>query len=103
MTTKDYFLSVRLKPTEHQKLKQLCEDSGLPASTVIRQLIAGAEVRPRRTKELKELYLAINRIGTNINQIARKINAGFGTRNDMQELLYLMGQIELQMSSIAER
>ena len=67
------------------------------------QLLVGAEVRPRRTKELKELYLAVNRIGTNINQIARKVNAGFGTRNDMQELLYLMGQIELQMSSIAER
>ena len=103
MTTQDYFLSVRLKPAEHQKLKQLCQDSGLPASTVIRQLLVGAEVRPRRTKELKELYLAVNRIGTNINQIARKVNAGFGTRNDMQELLYLMGQLELQMSSIAER
>ena len=100
MTTQDYFLSVRLKPAEHQKLKQLCRDSGLPASTVIRQLLVGAQVRPRRTKEL---YLAVNRIGTNINQIARKVNAGFGTRNDMQELLYLMGQIELQMSSIAER
>lgn len=103
MTTKDYFLSVRLKPTEHQKLKQLCQNSGLPASTVIRQLITGAEVRPRRSKELKELYLAVNRIGTNINQIARKANAGFATRNDMQELLYLMGQIELLMSNIADR
>ena len=103
MTTKDYFLSVRLKPAEHQKLKQLCRDSGLPASTVIRQLLAGAEVRPLRTKELKEQYLAVNRIGTNINQIARKVNAGFGTRNDVQELLYLMGQIELQISGIAER
>ena len=51
MTTQDYFLSVRLKPAEHQKLKQLCQDSGLPASTVIRQLLVGAEVRPRRTKE----------------------------------------------------
>ena len=48
MTTQDYFLSVRLKPAEHQKLKQLCQDSGLPASTVIRQLLVGAEVRPRR-------------------------------------------------------
>lgn len=103
MTTKDYFLSVRLKPTEHLKLKQLCRDSGLPVSTVIRKLIAGAEVRPRRTKELKELYLAVNRIGTNINQIARKTNAGFATRSDMQELLYLMGQIELLMSNIADR
>ncbi len=103
MTAKDYFLSVRLKPTEYQKLKQLCEDSRLPASTVIRKLIAGAEVRPRRTKELKELYLAVNRIGTNINQIARKTNAGFATRSDMQKLLYLMGQIELLMSNIAGR
>lgn len=103
MTTQDYFLSVRLKPAEHQKLKQLCQNSRLPASTVIRQLITGAEVRPRRSKELKELYLAVNRIGTNINQIARKANAGFATRNDMQELLYLMGQIELLMSNIADR
>ena len=52
--------------------------------------------------ELKELYLAVNRIGVNVNQIVRKANAGFATRSDMWELLFLMRKIEEEMSRIAE-
>ena len=102
MSNQDYFLSVRLKPDDQQKLEALCKTSGLPASTVVRKLISGAEIKPRRPMELKELYLAVNRIGVNVNQIARKANAGFATRSDMRELLFLMRKIEEKMSRIAE-
>ena len=94
MANQDYFLSVRLKA--------LCETSGLPVSTVVRKLISGTEIKPRRPMELKELYLAVNRIGVNVNQIVRKANAGFATRSDMWELLFLMRKIEEEMSRIAE-
>ena len=99
MANQDYFLSVRLKPDDQRKLEALCEISGLP---VVRKLISGAEIKPRRPMELKELYLAVNRIGVNVNQIARKANAGFATRSDMRELLFLMRKIEEKMSCIAE-
>ena len=36
-----------------------------------------------RRKELHDLYVEINHIGNNINQIARKANAGFATKEDV--------------------
>ena len=91
---KDTFLSVRLKPEDKRKLDQLAEDSGLSASVIIRRLIHGTEIKPRRTEGLKELALAINRVGVNINQIARSANAGILTRNDVEELKLRQTKIE---------
>ena len=62
----------------------------------------GYAIRPRRPMELKELYLAVNRIGVNINQIARKANAGFATRSDIQEVKFLLSKLERLMAAIAD-
>ena len=100
--TKKYEICLRLNEAERQKLEQDTTLSGLSKTDYIRSLIVGAEIKPRRPAELRELYLAVNRIGVNINQIARKANAGFATRSDMQELKFLMRKIENHMSRIAE-
>ena len=91
---KDTFLSVRLKPEDKRKLNQLMEESGLRPSTIIRKLIHGTEIKPRRPEGLKELALAINREGSNINQIARAANAGILTENDVAELMLRQAKIE---------
>lgn len=93
-TNNDVFLSVRLKPEDARKLNQLTEDSGLRASTLIRKLIHGTEIKPRRPEGLKELALAINREGVNINQIARSANGGILTPNDVTELKLRQAKIE---------
>ena len=66
-SNKDYMVSVRLTEAERENLRQLCAVSGLPVSAVLRQLISGVTIRQRPPGELHELYLEINRIGTNIN------------------------------------
>ena len=99
---KKYEICLRLNEAERQKLEQDTALSGLSKTDYLRSLIVGTEIKPRRPAELKELYLAVNRIGVNINQIARKANAGFATRSDMQELKFLMRKIENHMSKIAE-
>lgn len=91
---KDTFLSVRLKPEDQRKLRQLTEQSGLRSSTIIRKLIHGTEIKPRRPEGLKEVALAINREGRNINQIARNANAGILTENDVAELMLRQAKIE---------
>ena len=91
---KDTFLSVRLKPEDQRKLRQLTEQSGLKPSPLIRKLIHGTEIKPRRPEGLKELALAINRVGVNINQIVRSANAGILTRNDVEELKLRQTKIE---------
>ena len=102
-TNKNHMISVRLTAAEREKLRRLCEVSGLPVSAVLRQLISGATIRQRPPGELHELYLEINRIGTNINQIARKANAGFATKDDMKELKFLMRAIEQKMAKVADQ
>ena len=91
---KDVFLSVRLNPEDQRKLRQLTEQSGLRTSTIIRKLIHGTEIKPRRPEGLKELALAVNREGRNINQIARNANAGILTENDVAELMLRQAKIE---------
>ena len=95
-SNKDYMVSARLTAVEREKLRQLCAVSGLP-------LISGVTIRQRPPGELHELYLEINRIGTNINQIARKTNAGFATKDDMKELKFLMRTIEQKMAKVADQ
>ena len=102
-TNKEHMVSVRLTEVERERLQQLCTISGLPVSAVLRQLISGVTIRQRPPKELHDLYAEINRIGTNINQIARKANAGFATKDDMRELLFLMKAIEQKMAKVAEQ
>ena len=96
-------VSVRLNAAEREKLRQLCAVSGLPVSAVLRELISGVTIRQRPPGELHELYLEINRIGTNINQITRKVNAGFATKDDMKELKFLMRVIEQKLTKVAEQ
>ena len=102
-SNKDYMVSVRLTEVERERLRQLCTISGLPVSAVLRQLISGVTIRQRPPKGLHDLYAEINRIGTNINQIARKTNAGFATKDDMRELLFLMKAIEQKMAKVADQ
>ena len=54
-------------------------------------------------QELHDLYVEINRIGNNINQIARKANAGFATKEDVRELKFLMRTIEAKMAELVKR
>ena len=66
-------------------------------------MIAGEKMRPRPPNEYAEIRRQLAAIGNNINQIARKANAGFATKDDMRELLFLMKAIEQKMAKVAEQ
>ena len=103
MPGRTHMISVRLTDAERRKLSQICAVSGLPVSAVLRELICGVTIRQRPPQELHDLYVEINHIGNNINQIARKANAGFATKDDVRELLFLMKAIEQKMAKVAEQ
>ena len=96
MPGKTHMVSVRLTDAERRKLSQICAVSGLPVSAAIREMIGGVTIRQRPPQELHDLYVEIN-------QIARKANAGFATKDDMRELLFLMKAIEQKMAKVAEQ
>ena len=103
MPGKTHMISVRLTDAERRKLSQICAVSGLPVSAAIREMIGGVAIRQRPPQELHDLYVEINRIGNNINQIARKANAGFATKEDVRELKFLMRTIEAKMTELVKQ
>ena len=84
MPGRTHMISVRLTDAERRKLSQICAVSGLPVSAAIREMIGGVTIRQRPPQELHDLYVEINHIGNNINQIARTVNArGFASGEDI--------------------
>ena len=91
-----------MNDVEKKKLEQDAALAGLTKTHLLRSLIMGLRIKPRPPIELRDVYIAINRIGVNINQIARKANAGIASKNDIQELLFLMRKLESYMAKIAD-
>ena len=80
-------ISLRLDSAEYEHLKQLSADTGLKMEPVLRRLIVGAELRPRPPDELPELLRQLSGMAVNINQIAKRINAGGSPyQADMEEI-----------------
>ena len=86
MQEKRKFLSVRLTAEEREHLDRLAKESGLSLSNVIRSCIDRTEIRQRQPAEISDLYKEINRIGVNINQITRSVNAGIDAPGDLVDI-----------------
>ena len=87
-------ITVRLTADEYAHVKQLSKDSGLKMEPAIRRLIMGVNLRPRPPDELPELLRQLSGIGTNINQIAKRVNAEGPTyQADMEEIRERLDQI----------
>jgi len=59
-------------------------------------------VKARPGKDIEQLRTEIHHIGNNINQLARKFNAGFGTKEDAKTVEYLMRQVYELMYQVAK-
>ena len=103
MPEKTHMISVRLTDAERRKLSQICAVSGLPVSAAIREMIGGVTIRQRPPQELHDLYVAINRLGTNINQTFWRANAVFPTKEGIRELKFLMRTIETKMTELVKQ
>lgn len=96
-------VEIHLTEEEHRHLKKQVSYTGLSTESFIRSLIMGLTLYPRPPDEYAEIRRQLAAIGNNINQIARKANAGFATKDDMRELLFLMKAIEQKMAKVAEQ
>ncbi|MEL7609134.1 MAG: MobC family plasmid mobilization relaxosome protein [Bacillota bacterium] len=80
----------------HHEYETLCKKAkqcGLSKSVYLRRLILDKPVKARPPEAIHELYVEINRIGTNINQIARGVNSGLGTLEDVRQALFLLNKV----------
>ena len=88
---------------QYERLKRICDRTGLTASEVVRSALEGVHLKERPHSDIGKLYTEINHIGNNINQIARKMNAGLGIKSDVQEAMFLLRKVYEKMEVIADQ
>ena len=96
-------ISVRLNEQEHEHLKKQAAISGYPMEPFIRALIMGVNLRPRPPDEYAEIRRQLAAIGNNINQLARKANAGFASRDEITRALRMLDRVYELMYQLSQQ
>ena len=100
---KNCFVNVRMTVEERSRLEGMAKEAGLTRSDFVRACVSGKEIRQRQGAEIGQLYTEINRIGNNINQIARSVNAGIADAKDAREALFLLRRVYELMEAVADK
>ena len=101
--SRKYEICLRLSLEEAERLRQDAKRCGLSKTAYLRRLIVGAQLRARPSQEIRELREEVHRIGNNINQIARSVNAGIATAEDARRGLFLLDKVYEMMYEIAKK
>lgn len=73
---RDRKVTVRLSEEELARLRKLVADSGWSQEAYLRALVEGVVPAPRPPPDYRAMALELRRIGVNLNQLARRANAG---------------------------
>ena len=98
-----HHLHIELTPVQYQRLVTQARQCGLSQRAYLVRFIEGAPVRARPSQEIKDLRWEIHKIGVNINQIARSVNAGIARAEDARRGLYLLDQVYELMYQVAKK
>ncbi len=100
---KKYEICLRLSKEEQLQLEQDSRRCGLSKTAYLRRLIMGTTIKARPTQEIKDLRWEVHKIGVNINQIARSVNAGIANAEDARQGLYLLNRVYELMYEVAKK
>lgn len=100
---KKYEICLRLSREEQNRLELDSRRCGLSKTAYLRRLIMKIPVRERPSQEIKELRWEVHKIGVNINQIARSVNADIANAEDARQGLYLLNRVYKLMYEIAKK
>lgn len=100
---KSRMFSVRLSPQEYYAMRQKCDRAGISCSDYIRAAIRDRDVTI--IEGLPEMVLAVNRIGNNINQIAKAVNYGLltGAESDLRKAVADLSDMRKELLEIGKR
>ena len=98
-----HHVHIELTPAQYERLVAQARQCGLSQRAYLVRLIEGVPVRARPSQEIKELRWEVHKIGVNINQIARSVNAGIARAEDAKRGLYLLDQVYELMYQIAKK
>ena len=97
-----YILHIRLDEDERTALEESLRVSGLPLSVYLRKLILGERIRVAPSDEIRKLRKEVHQIGNDINQIARKANAGFASRDEVTRAFRMLDRINELMYGLSK-
>ena len=97
-------IQVYLSIKEREKLDSLCKKGGTSYAVLFRKWIMETEIRERPSVDFMALATSIDRLGTNINQIAKKANTNNSiSYSDMKEVASTMRLIRAEMNAWKEK
>ena len=99
---KKHHLHIELTEQQYELLKKNCKASGLSMRLYLVRLLEGVPIKARPSSEIRELRTEVHKIGSNINQIARSVNAGQCSSELAQRALLLLGKVYEMMYLIAK-
>ena len=98
MRTRNIPIQVWINEEEFHHLDDITHKSGTSFSVVIRNLIMGQEIRERPNADFLVLARSFDKIGANINQIARKANTeDVASADDLKEVKKLLREMRREM------
>ena len=101
--------TLRFEEHEHAFLKSLAHEHHLSFSGLIRRICLNYPIPPQRTPQLDaEAVRALNRIGSNLNQVAHSLNRiesqlGPAKNVTSRNWKVVLSTLQLQLHSIIER
>lgn len=101
MRNRDIKKSFYLNAKENQMLKQKCSQTGLSESNFFRMCICGEEIKEQPDEKFYAMLDNLRGIATNINQIARLANAGYGI--DAQQLNIFETEVKEFISELRKK
>ena len=94
-----YHINVKTGTIDYYTLKAKAREADVGFSECIRQLIRRAYVKQRLSSELHGPIRKLSGMANNLNQVARKANAG-GYSDARLESLYQAGKIDILLNQI---
>ena len=98
-----HHLHIELSPAQYQLLTKQSKACGLSKRAYLVRLIEGTPLPVKPSQELKDLRWEVHKIGVNINQIARSVNAGIARAEDARRGLLLLDQVYELMYEVAKK
>lgn len=98
-----HHLHIELTAEQYQQLCRQARQCGLSKRAFLVRLIEGRPVKARPSQEIRALRTEIHHIGNNINQIARKANAGFASREETTRALRMLDEVYGLLYAVAKR
>ncbi len=103
---KEVRVSFRVSHQEHDEIisavEQHYNDVDGKVSEYIRQKVLHSDLPIGIDKDIRDLKYQIQKVGTNINQIAKKFNAGFGYETDANDAVEEIRKIEIAFEKLLE-